>query len=214
MKHTSKSAIILMCWTIWGARNDLLFSGISPNIQVCKTNFRVATARAPVTAAREDPLALRQRQLLSTVGSSGGGCVRMDAEHRDGTAKPFLRHVQQEQPARDAAASGGRLLTIATVVREEEEVEAVVEADAERFPGADMHRQDGRPEREEADAALQGVGIAHRHIRHCGPSDTHVWRRVNAVGAQILVLLQEIEILVVVENVHFLPPLDRLQSTA
>jgi hypothetical protein len=63
----------------------------------------------------------------------------MDAEHEDGTTKLFLRHVQQEQPARDTAASGGRLLTITTVVvREEEEVEAVVEADAKRFPGADL----------------------------------------------------------------------------
>ena len=49
-KHTSKSAIILMCWTIWGARNDLLFSGISPNIQVCKTNFKQAGCFVDVTA--------------------------------------------------------------------------------------------------------------------------------------------------------------------
>jgi len=99
----------------------------------------VATARAPVTVARDDQLALRQRQLLSsTVGSSGGGCVRMDAEHRDGTAKPFLHHVQQEQSARDAAG-GGRLLTIiSALVREEEEVEADVEADAELLPSADL----------------------------------------------------------------------------
>ena len=62
----------------------------------------------------------------------------MDADHRDGTAKPFPRHVDQEQPARDAIG-GGRLFTIATVmVREEEEVEAVMEADAERFPGPDL----------------------------------------------------------------------------
>ena len=64
----------------------------------------------------------------------------MDADHRDGTAKPFFHHVQQEQPARDAATSDRRLLTIATavMVREEEEVESVTQADAERLPSADL----------------------------------------------------------------------------
>jgi hypothetical protein len=63
----------------------------------------------------------------------------MDAEHKDGTTKLFLRHVQQEQPMRYTTASGGCLLTIATaVVCEEEEVEAVVETDVERFPSADL----------------------------------------------------------------------------
>ena len=76
--------------------------------------------------------------------------MRMDAHHRDGTAKPFLRHVQQEQPARDDDAAGGcRLLTIIAVVvlvgEEDDEVEADAEADAERFPGADLAAAGARP---------------------------------------------------------------------
>jgi hypothetical protein len=31
-----KVAVILMCWSIWVARNDLIFNGIQPNIQSCK----------------------------------------------------------------------------------------------------------------------------------------------------------------------------------
>ena len=54
----------------------------------------------------------------------------MNAEHGDGTAKPFLRHIQQEQ-ARDAAG-------IPSTVIRDEEVEAVVEAGGELLAGADL----------------------------------------------------------------------------
>lgn len=31
--------IILMSWSIWKSRNDLIFKGIRPQVQSCKTNF-------------------------------------------------------------------------------------------------------------------------------------------------------------------------------
>lgn len=34
------NVVILMCWTIWGARNDLIFNGVGLNLQNCKTSFR------------------------------------------------------------------------------------------------------------------------------------------------------------------------------
>jgi hypothetical protein len=32
--------IILMCWTIWNARNDKIFWQIDQNLQISKQNFR------------------------------------------------------------------------------------------------------------------------------------------------------------------------------
>ena len=87
-----------------------------------------------------------------------------------------------------------------------------------------MYLEDGRPEREEADAAAQGVGIAHRHVRHWGPRpNTHGVRRrrcrrhcrclfvraafffflfVNAVvAAQILVFVVLLHVLGI--HIHF-----------
>jgi len=32
-------AIILLCWAIWTSRNDLIFKGIQPSLQVCKGTF-------------------------------------------------------------------------------------------------------------------------------------------------------------------------------
>lgn len=32
-------ATVLMCWSIWSARNDLIFSGIQPSIQNCRRKF-------------------------------------------------------------------------------------------------------------------------------------------------------------------------------
>ena len=58
----------------------------------------------------------------------------MDAEHRDGTTKPFPRHVHQEQ-ARD----GERLFTIAAaIVLKQKEVESNMQTDAECLPGPDL----------------------------------------------------------------------------
>jgi hypothetical protein len=31
--------VILMCWVIWTARNDLIFRGIQPNLQICRALF-------------------------------------------------------------------------------------------------------------------------------------------------------------------------------
>jgi hypothetical protein len=31
--------VILMCWSIWNSRNDLIFKNIRPQVQVCKGNF-------------------------------------------------------------------------------------------------------------------------------------------------------------------------------
>jgi hypothetical protein len=73
----------------------------------------VHTAQTLVTGVREGQLAYHQWRLINTLD------IRMDAEHRDGMAKPFLRHVQQEQQARDAAGCG-RLFTIAMVMVREE----------------------------------------------------------------------------------------------
>lgn len=32
--------IILMCWTIWVVRNDLIFRGIQPSLHGCKDHFK------------------------------------------------------------------------------------------------------------------------------------------------------------------------------
>ena len=32
-------AIILMCWSIWTARNDFIFKGLQPDVQDYKRNF-------------------------------------------------------------------------------------------------------------------------------------------------------------------------------
>jgi hypothetical protein len=33
------SAIILLCWAIWSARNDLIFKGVQPSLPACKATF-------------------------------------------------------------------------------------------------------------------------------------------------------------------------------
>ena len=57
---------------------------------------------------------------------------------------------------------------------------------------ASAYLEDGGPQREEADAALQGVGVRHRHVRHCGISGARERRGrcrlggaffINAAGA-------------------------------
>lgn len=32
--------IIVMCWTIWKAKNDWIFCQVTPNLQLSKANFR------------------------------------------------------------------------------------------------------------------------------------------------------------------------------
>ena len=44
------NAVILMCWTIWGPRNDVIFRGIGPNIHSSKLSFNRELALTAIRA--------------------------------------------------------------------------------------------------------------------------------------------------------------------
>jgi len=118
-----QNTIIFLKKKIW---HDEVEAGVKAGqaigeVRASDLKFRrlvVLAAQAPAT-----DVALHRHRLAITVG------MRMDAEHGDGTAKRFQRHIQQEQ-ARDAAVCGRFTITTAVVmVRDAKKVEAVTEPD-------------------------------------------------------------------------------------
>jgi hypothetical protein len=50
------NAVVVMCWTIWNARNNLIFNGISPTIQASKAAFikEITTTSLRVKQSRSE----------------------------------------------------------------------------------------------------------------------------------------------------------------
>ena len=50
------NAVILMCWTIWGARNNIIFNGRHQSINVCRRVFMEELTLTSLRAKAKQPL--------------------------------------------------------------------------------------------------------------------------------------------------------------